>query len=247
MAMDYHERKIASRNKPRRSSIWGYVLGVASVLILVYAAGVASGWFACRYRMKTASAVAPSTQPKAQGQPSPNSPTPVDAKPVPAQTPLTFYETLPQGSKTVIGSGINAKLPPHDSTAPARPASAAPPSAPAPAAVSPKPASAPPAPAASQPPPKPAPVAPPVDKPVPAATKEVERHFTVQVASVKEKSEAETLKSRLAAKGLNPYVIAVNVPGKGLLYRVRAGRHLLQSEAQDIAAKLGSGAIAIPE
>lgn len=243
MAMDYHERRFASRNKPRRNSIWGYVVAVTGVLLLVYAAGAATGWFACRYRMKVVTAVPPSAG--QTGQQAATSAQPADEKPVPGKTPLTFYETLPQGSKTVIGSGINPKLPSQQSNEPAKPAPATSPqlqpvAAPAPAKAAP---ATPVAPA----PPKAAPATIPVAKPAPLPAKDGERHFTVQVASVKEKSEAETLKARLAAKGLNASVIAVNVPGKGLLYRVRAGRHLLQSEAQDIAGKLGSGAIVIPE
>lgn len=243
MAMDYHERKFASRNKPRRNSIWGYVVAVTGVLLLVYAAGAATGWFVCSYRMKAVPAAPPSAG--QTGQQAAATAPPADAKPVPGQTPLTFYETLPQGSKTVIGSGINPKLPPQQASEPAKPVPAPvpqsqPTAAPSPAKAAP---AAPVAPAPS----KAAPAAASADKPAPAVAKVGERRFTVQVASVKEKSEAETIRARLAAKGLNPSIIAVNVAGKGLLYRVRAGRHLLQSEAQDIAGKLGSGAIVIPE
>lgn len=230
MAMDYHERKFASRNKPRRNSIWGYVVAVTGVLLLVYAAGAATGWFVCSYRMKAVPAAPPSAG--QTGQQAAATAPPADAKPVPGQTPLTFYETLPQGSKTVIGSGINPKLPPQQASEPAKPV-------PAPLPQS--------QPTAAPSPAKAAPAAASADKPAPAVAKVGERRFTVQVASVKEKSEAETIRARLAAKGLNPSIIAVNVAGKGLLYRVRAGRHLLQSEAQDIAGKLGSGAIVIPE
>lgn len=242
MAMDYHERRFASRNRPKRNSIWGYVLGATVVLLLVYAGGVATGWFAHhRYGMKTAMPPVARTdagQGEKQALPAPPA---SGTKTAPGQTPLTFYETLPQGSKsTVIGSGIN----------PAQPFS--------PPVASPKPAPAP----QPQPQPKPAPAdkpaapqappaaaAPPAKPPQPPEkpAREGERRFTVQVASVKEKAEAESLKARMAARGLNPYVIAVDVPGKGLLYRVRAGRRLLQSEAQEIAAKLGSGAIVVPE
>lgn len=252
MAMDYHERKFASRNRPRRSSIWGYVAGVTGVLLVVFAAGAATGWFACRYRTKPVPAAQPAAGQSGQ-QAAASQPAPTD-KPAPGKTPLTFYETLPQGSKSVIGSGINTKLPTQQAAEPLRPTpvpspqpqSAAPPASvpvkAAPAQVKP-PAVAPVAPASA----KPATSASTAEKPVEPAAKDGARCFTVQVASVKEKAEAETLRSRLAAKGLNPMVVAVNVPGKGLVYRVRAGRHLLQSEAQEIAGKLGSGAIVVPE
>ncbi|MBT0665713.1 SPOR domain-containing protein [Geobacter pelophilus] len=232
MAIDYRERSFASKNKPRRPPVGKYVAGILVAVLLVFAAGFIGGWSLCWYKMKKTVSV----QQQALSTPvaSPVQP-PLPAVPKGQQTPLTFYETLP-GGKTVIGSGINAGLTEHQ-PAPAAKPSIQPQATPPAASVKPSPV--------PQPAAKPqAPVAP--EKPV-APQPVVEKKFAVQVASVKDKAEAESLRSKLAAKGLNPTIYEVKVPEKGIVFRVRAGRHLSQSEAKELAAKLGSGAIVIAE
>jgi cell division protein FtsN len=233
MAIDYRERSFASKNKPRRPPVGKYVAGIFVAVLLVFAAGFIGGWTLCWYKMKK---TVPVQQPVANTPVPSSGQPPLPAAPKGQQTPLTFYETLPSGGKAVIGSGINANLAEHQPPAAAKPPAqpqTTPPAAPI------KPAPVP------QPSAKPqAQVAP--EKPVAPQTV-AEKKFIVQVASVKDRAEAESLRSKLAAKGLNPTIYEVKGPEKGIVFRVRAGRHLSQSEAKELAAKLGSGAIVIPE
>ena len=254
MKLDYRDRRFVSKNKPRRQPVGMYAAGIVAVILFVFASGFAGGWFACWYKIKKA---APSQQSAAMTQATPPVTGQQATLPVPVkgqQTPLTFYETLPKGGKGVIGSGLNANLkehqpapaampalPPQPAPAPAKPPTAVQPAAKATATVQPATKT-------------PAPVQPAVKTPAPAApVKPVspqtdgERRFTVQVASVRDKAEAESLRNKIAAKGMNPVIIEVKIPEKGVVFRVRAGRHLLQREAQELAAKLGSGAIVTTE
>jgi cell division protein FtsN len=234
MRSDYRERSFASKNKPRRQPIGMYAIWAVAFILFVFASGFAGGWFTCLYRIKKtatpkqAAVAVPAASPLTVQQP--NLPAQIKGQ----QPPLTFYETLPKGGKGVIGSGINANLTEHPATPLANP-----PLQPQTPQGMTKPAT--PVPSAAKPSPPPTP-----DKPA-LAQPDSERKFTVQVASVRDKSEAEALKSKLAAKGMNPVIIVVNIPEKGVVYRVRAGRHMLQREAQELAAKLGSGAIVTPE
>jgi cell division protein FtsN len=71
--------------------------------------------------------------------------------------------------------------------------------------------------------------------------------YTVQVASYSLKSEAETLRSSLAAKGYNVGITESHLGEKGTWYRVRIGKKLDPDAAKDLAKKLGKGAISIPD
>jgi cell division protein FtsN len=147
-----------------------------------------------------------------------------------AEPPLSFYKTLPSGQKSnVLGSGIN----PADDKAAKQPLQAAIPSnlnktpQPQSSANTPKP----PAPAA----------------PEKQPGKQEAAGFTVQVASYSLRSEAESLKSKLAGKGYNVHISESNLADKGTWYRVRVGKKLDQEAAKELASKLGRGAIPIPE
>lgn len=48
--------------------------------------------------------------------------------------------------------------------------------------------------------------------------------FTVQVASLPNRAEADGLAGRLRKQGLSPWVAEAEIPGKGTFYRVRLGR-----------------------
>jgi cell division protein FtsN len=80
-----------------------------------------------------------------------------------------------------------------------------------------------------------------------SATRPETSGLTVQVASFSLRSEAEALRSKLAAKGYNVGIIESHLGDKGTWYRVRVGKHLDPDSAKELAAKLGKGAIAIPE
>ena len=62
--------------------------------------------------------------------------------------------------------------------------------------------------------------------------------FTVQVASYREKGEAETLADRLTLKGYKPYVVPADLPGKGKWYRVRVGEFRTKREAASFGENL---------
>lgn len=59
-----------------------------------------------------------------------------------------------------------------------------------------------------------------------------ETMFTVQVGAMPTRSEADALAARLRSKGLSPYVVAADIPGKGVFYRVRLGRFRTRDEAR---------------
>jgi cell division septation protein DedD len=61
--------------------------------------------------------------------------------------------------------------------------------------------------------------------------------FTVQVAAVKERSEADTIAGRLTKKGYAAYVMSP-AAGAPKVYRVRVGKFTERSEAESVAAQL---------
>jgi cell division septation protein DedD len=74
----------------------------------------------------------------------------------------------------------------------------------------------------------------------PAATSAAEpagSGFSIQVAALRERGEADTIVKRLASKGYPAYVVA---PPKGSasIYRVRVGKYKDRREADTVAAKL---------
>lgn len=61
--------------------------------------------------------------------------------------------------------------------------------------------------------------------------------FTVQVAAVKERIEADTIASRLTEKGYAAYVMAP-AAGAPQVFRVRVGKYRDRREAESVAARL---------
>ncbi|HEY3452257.1 MAG TPA: SPOR domain-containing protein [Myxococcales bacterium] len=59
-----------------------------------------------------------------------------------------------------------------------------------------------------------------------------EAGFTLQVASLPSKEEADKLVDRLTSKGLKPYVVEADVPSKGHVFRVRSGTYATREEAE---------------
>jgi cell division septation protein DedD len=253
MVMDYSERKPVSKNRPRKQPIGAFILLLIVAGGVVFAAGVATGWFffsrhAQRNAVVKSDVVADASQKSAEArQPSQGRPA-AGATATPPQEPsLTFYDTLPKGSKAVIGSGLNPHKPAEHVTAKA----------------------APPLPA-GQPSAKPAPVKSEVRAESVAAAKEGTKtttkdtepaaahdgaskesngkgKFAVQVASYHTKKDAEALLERLKTAGAAAYIVETNIPDKGTWYRVRIGKHLDQQTAHDLAAKAGKGSIVISE
>ena len=73
------------------------------------------------------------------------------------------------------------------------------------------------------------------------------QHYVVQIASYRDKKEAEGAQAKLAAKGVAAYLVESRVPDKGVWYRIRVGKHLSKQEAGDLAAKSGKGAMVLSE
>lgn len=264
MRIDYSEPKKSytspqtGHNRPRKDSSGSLITAVTITCLISLGVGFGSGWMLSQRsakkgfkaameqqslenstRQTTAQAVQPIQQapsPQAQQEAPQQQPGGTQAQPVSptAQTtpepPLSFYKNLPSGQKNnVLGSGINAK----DEKLAKQPLQAA-----IPAnlskqnqtqvvAESPRPS-----------------------VPV-SAEKTVGRQegavFTAQIASFSLKSEAETLKSKLASKGYNVYISESNQGNKGTWYRVRVGKGLEHDAAKELAGKLGKGAMAVPE
>lgn len=68
-------------------------------------------------------------------------------------------------------------------------------------------------------------------------------NFTVQVSAFQTQEEADAYRASLGRKGYQPYVVAAEIPGKGMWYRVRVGRFEDKSSANEAKAKLASANI----
>ncbi len=159
----------------------------------------------------------------------PSAAAPPGTKP-PSDQPLSFYKTLPSGQKSnVMGSGVNSR----DEKPAKQPLQAALPANMA-RTVPPQGEENQPAPASPAPPAK-------------GGGRADASGLTVQVASFSLKSEAETLRSKLASKGYNVNIVESRLGDKGTWYRVRVGKHLEPDGAKELASKLGKGSIAIPD
>lgn len=243
------ERKPLPKNRPRKAPVG--IFAILSVLLLlggVYGAGVFTGWYLFRGEAAPAATAAAPAPAVKQQEPVPAAQPPAAAPP---ETPLTFYKTLPSGGHGAMGSGVNLKIaepPPQPKAPPAAPTAAP---AAAPAAASPsaaKPAlekqgtdKAADKPAAKQVPEKQAPEKQASEKGAAGG------RFLVQVASYKEKSEADAVLAKLSARGVAAYIVESRVQDKGVFYRLRAGRHLSRDEAEQLARKVGGGAAVLPE
>jgi DedD protein len=62
--------------------------------------------------------------------------------------------------------------------------------------------------------------------------------FVVQVAAVRQRGEADTIRSRLAKKGYPVFVTTASTSGGPTTYRVRVGKYASRREADTVAAKL---------
>lgn len=67
--------------------------------------------------------------------------------------------------------------------------------------------------------------------------------FTVQVGSHSDKDQADTQAAKLRAAGFEARVVRANIPGKGIWYRVQAGRSETREEATRSASKLLSSGL----
>jgi cell division septation protein DedD len=258
MVLDYRERKPVSKNRPRKQPAGIFFFSIFVAVIIAYTLGLVTGWMVFRPSKRNVAdnpnMAVELTGKDAGTQPNAKAPAAVNNEPVKEPT-LTFYETLPKGSRELIGSGLNlpkspeapvpAPRPPQKQVTPPKeavPAESAlkaketakpqekakeTPKAKEPISVSPKDTAAP--------------------KEAPAKEDSGKGKFVVQVASYQVKEEAEELRDKLKASGIPAYIIESRIAGKGTFFRVRAGKHLEQKAAQELADKSGKGAILIPE
>lgn len=260
MRIDYSEPKKSCSSEPKKScsspqgSLYrprkassGSVLIVTLVTGLVcLGIGFGSGWMLSQRSAKEGFKAAMEQQSLENSPQRAKAPSSTTKKtiPVPAQQPqsggsgteaaidppLSFYKTLPSGQKNnAMGSGINSR----DDKPSKQPLQAV-----LPASMT-----------------RPAPLHGNENaqkKPVPASPAQPVGRLdtsglTVQVASYSLKSEAETMRSKLAAKGYNVSISESNLGDKGIWYRVRVGRRLDPDAAKELAGKIGRGAIAISD
>lgn len=263
MVRDYRERKPVNKNRPKSKPVGLLVVSFGLVAVSSFGLGVLTDRFLLPPRYpKVDSAQSPGAQEnKPQEQPSSPAKDSVTGQqgvsPAPREPSLTFYETLPKGGKIILGSGINPKQSAVQNASPAKTV----------VETLPKKDQSPPhrtdggtAQNAETMP------ASPQDKratadnverlngagetsKVAAAKKSpvVKGKFSVQVASAKERNEAEAIKSALQEKGFAAYVVESTVSGKGTWYRVRVGKQLDQAAAGNLAKQLGKAVMIIPE
>ena len=74
-----------------------------------------------------------------------------------------------------------------------------------------------------------------------------EARFAVQIASYRDQQDAEKAQSRLSGKGVAAYLLESKLKDNLVWYRVRVGRHLTRTEAEELAGKSGKGAVVVPE
>ena len=255
MRIDYSEPKqayVTAQNKKqlRKEPVGMITTIVIATGVITFIIGFGTGWFFSQRSAKKAfqaateqtslenspqqpttppAGVQPPIQPAAPVQPS-QPPQVAPGTQAAQDSPLSFYKTLPSGQKNnVMGSGINTN---DDKSK--QPLQAAIPSnlnkPPQAGADSTKATTVNPQSASEK-----------------HTAKQDSNVFTVQVASYSLRSEAETLKNKLAGKGYSVTIIESNQGDKGTWYRVRVGRKLDQEAAKELAGKLGKGAIPIPE
>lgn len=242
MRIDYSEPKQAyvapQANKRPRKEPTGLITTIVIITgIITFIAGFGTGWLLSQRSAKKAFQAAtaqnslensprePVQAPAKPQQPQPGMP-PAQGTPG-AQTspepPLSFYKTLPNGQKSnALGSGINTK----DGKSKQPLQAAIPSNLPKPSQTGADPTG---------------------DKPQGASERPAAGGFAVQVASYSLKSEAESVKSKLAGKGYNVTIVESNQGDKGVWYRVRVGKKLELDAAKELAGKLGKGSIVIPD
>lgn len=253
MVLDYRERKPVNKNRPKSKPVGLLIVAFGAVACCAFVLGVLTDRFLLPHAdINAVDAVAPQsvTPGASNADPQANAgngsvPGRQNVYTSLKEPSFTFYETLPKGGRVILGSGLNPKQPSVPVAASAKPAVVSQPrvdqtqkgqsvtgaeSKPEKA----EPISSPNGDASTKgtPPKK---VAAPKGK------------YLVQVASVRERKEAEVVKSALQAKGFAAYIVESHVDGKGTWFRVRVGKQLEQATAGNLVNQIGKGAIVIPE
>lgn len=126
MVIDYSERHQSQRlqsrksSRPSRPSAWPYLLLILVFIGVAFISGLGTGWYLFRPGGKLNKQVSTpqSVQQKTAATPSSPKEQPVDqqqqpqkplnALPAEKGAPLTFYNTLQKGNKSLMGTGINS-------------------------------------------------------------------------------------------------------------------------------------------
>jgi cell division septation protein DedD len=156
---------------------------------------------------------------------------PVAAKPAPVDAVDKPLDSLPAPPPIVAAKPIVVSAPPVAPPKPiadvngATPANAKPPVAAAKPAPVPLPL----------PPGKPQVVTAPPKKPDPPGKKPdaLASHFTLQLSAFPEKGDAEEFMKKIQSAGYKPFLVASEIPGKGVFYRVRVGDYATRQAAVD--------------
>jgi cell division septation protein DedD len=247
--MDYREHKAVSKNRPRKQPAGIFFFSLFVAVIIAYTLGLVTGWLVFRPAQNGSadSRTAPADAKMQEGEAPEKSRTlPAEGSGGAAPEPqLTFYETLPKGNRDLMGSGLNRTrppVPPPARVAPNPPAPSAKAGAAAELATQQG--------AAAKAPARTAEISPAKEGPAKESSvreDDGKGRYVVQIASYQVRKEAEELRDRLKAGGMAAYIVESNLPEKGIVYRVRTGRHLNRKAAHEVAEKAGKGAIVIPE
>jgi cell division septation protein DedD len=62
-------------------------------------------------------------------------------------------------------------------------------------------------------------------------------HFTLQLSAFPEKSDAEEFMKKIQTAGYKPFLVASEIPGKGIFFRVRVGDYASRQAAVDAKAE----------
>ena len=163
---------------------------------------------------------------------------------------LTFHKALTKdaaSAKKPVAEKVEKPLdlplplppPPAAPIVASKPVVVEPPAAPPPAAAAPAPKPAVAAKPAPLPPGKPQVVAAAAPK-KPDAGKKPEAlaaHFTLQLSAFPEKADAEEFMKKIQTAGYKPFLVASEIPGKGIFYRVRVGDYASRQAAVDAKAE----------
>ena len=81
---------------------------------------------------------------------------------------------------------------------------------------------------------------PPAKKPDAPAAKKLDgaaAHFTLQLSAFPDKVDAEDFMRKIQAAGYKPFLVASEIPGKGIFFRVRVGDYASRQSAVDAKAE----------
>lgn len=95
--------------------------------------------------------------------------------------------------------------------------------------------------------PRPAPVAAPEAATGADEKQEAASGYVVQIASYRDKPEADKAQAKLSRKGVAAYVVESKSQDQASWYRLRVGRRLTKPEAEQLASEAGKGALVLPE